>query len=412
MTQLRNRIKTEIAHLQRLHTQAKTLLLSITLYNLIAPILSTFTNAFLFRESHSFSTVAYYNIFLYLSIPLGFFLNGILLRRFTANMLYVVGLFLQTLTVSAIVFVAKTDAITLSIFGIVYGITIGIYWANRNLLTLKTTHTDNRIYFSSLESNSNTITDILMPIAIGWFITAGTPAHFYTATQAYRYLGVLSLLIVTAILFLMKNLTFPFTPPTTLRLKAPSSNWRKFRLLEFILGLVGGLAAFAPTLMVLSLIGKENTLGTIQSASAILTILMVYVLGKKLHVKHRLALFQIAFLLDFIGAGIFATTYSSLGVFTFFICQAFSTPFSWIAISSLNYDLVDKENGAEHYASICDQEIYLNLGRTTAIITFFVFTKILSNGFALRFTPILFVLTEIGLIILAKQIEKSHSSVV
>lgn len=408
MTPILNFFQTELSHLKRLHTQARQLLLSITLYNLIAPILSIFTNAFLFRQSHSFSTVAFYNIFLYIAIPIGFYLNGLLLRRFTANILYVLGLFLQTLTVTALMFISRTDSITLLIFGIIYGTTVGIYWANRNLLTLKATQSDNRIYFSSLESNSNTITDILMPIAIGWFITAGNPLHLYTPAQAYKYLGIIALIIVSAIFYPMKKLNFLQIPPKKLTLNSPSENWKKFRLLQFILGLVGGLGAFAPTLMVLSLVGKENSLGTIQSLSATVTIIMVYILGKKLHIRHRIALFQSTFLLDLIGAGIFTATYSSLGVFIFFICQAFSAPINWIAVSSLNYDLIDREKIGEHYANICDQEIYLNSGRVVSIITFFILTQILSSTLALRFTPFLFVLTEIFIFLLAKKIERQH----
>jgi GNAT superfamily N-acetyltransferase len=85
---------------------------------------------------------------LFTAIPLGFYLNGILMQKFTSNSLYSAGLLLGGLVVSLLTFLSGPTWEVIVLFGFIDGIAGGIYWANRNLLTLRTTQSDNRIYFS------------------------------------------------------------------------------------------------------------------------------------------------------------------------------------------------------------------------------------------------------------------------
>ncbi|HSW87719.1 MAG TPA: MFS transporter [Candidatus Saccharimonadales bacterium] len=408
MLMFKNTFKKELLAYKNLGHNAQKLIKSIFLYNIISPLLGIFVNAFLWRETKDFQKLAVYNLTIYLGIILGFYLNGLLLKKYKASTLYTLGAFLQGFSIFLLIFITRTDYVIISFFGFIFGIAGGIFWANRNLLTLKTTQTNNRIYFSGLESNIGTISDIAIPVSIGWLIVAGEAIHLYSPLDAYKFLAILILLVITSIGFALKNLSITIPPPTQLLLSSISSNWNKFRLFEFVLGLLSGIGGFVPVLMVLSVVGKENALGSIQSLSAIIAILVVSVLAKSLQVKHRIKLLGISVLLSIAGALVFSLTYSTLGVYIFYAMSALATPFGWIAMNSINYDLIDEEKDHNlHYAYVCDQEIYLNAGRITAIFIF-ILLDIFSNNAALRFTPLIVACSQILLFFIAKRIKSDN----
>ena len=407
MQQITSLLSKEHNHFNRLSSQSQKLLASILLYGVIGPLFGIFANAFIFRQTQSFSLTADYNLTLFIGIPLGFYVNGLLLRKFSANFLYFVSLFFMSVIITGLIFLQHLSLWIICAFGGIDGIAVGMYWANRNLLTLKTTTSQNRIYFSGIESLTITFTNIIIPAIIGWFLIFGTTHHLYSTIDAYKTVAVTMLFIVTIIGFLMMSFTIKYGSVQTLILRRPHASWNKFRLLQLILGLMSGMSALIPTLMVLTLLGKEDTLGTVQSLSSILSSVIVYQLAKKLGTQQRYRLLQISFLLGIIGAGFFSIYYSGFGVVIFFAAQALTTPLIWIATQSLNYDLIDKDpDQSKHYAYVCDQEIYLNAGRIIAILLFIGMITLSSNTIALRFTPLIFTATQIFLVILGKSIEK------
>ncbi|HWY79239.1 MAG TPA: MFS transporter, partial [Candidatus Sulfotelmatobacter sp.] len=387
MNFLVTRFTKEVDHFYRLNKKAQRLLSSIFLYNVISPMLGVFINAFLWRQSHDVVLIALYNLAVYAAVPLGFYLNGIFMKKFSSGTLYTFGLLIGGLTCTALIFLSLTTMLAVLIFGFLYGIAVGLYWANRNLLTLRTTESDNRIYFSGLESSSQTITTISIPLLIGYFIIFGIIIHRYTPVQGYQMLTIIVLLIIGWIGFIMNKFHLSLQKAPQLLLSTASMSWKKFRLYEFILGFINGASAFLPTLIVLSILGTEDKLGTIQAFAAILTAVIIYTLGKHLNIKHRIIILTASVLSSIVGAGFLGIFYSTIGIFVFFACQALTGPLNWIAVSSLNYDLIDNENkkGENHYAYVCDQEIYLNGGRVLGIVSFLFIVHFISSTFGLRF---------------------------
>ena len=407
MNVLKNLLAKELSHFYSIDIKGQKLLTSIALFSLVSPVFTIFINAFIWRQSQEFMLVSFYNLLSFVGVPLGFYLNGLLLRKFSPNVLYFLGLLATGLVTAIIIFLPQLDYISISTFGFLNGIAGGIYWANRNLLTLKTTTSSNRIYFSGIESILSTYSKILVPLCIGWFIIYGNTSGLYSELTGYKIVAILMLIIIGFTGILMMSFSVKTTEYKQLFLGKVSSAWNKFRALQVVLGFLQGVTIILPTLMVLSLLGKEDTLGTVQAVSAILTAFVVYALAKSLGIKHRLLLLQISFAVGLIGAVSFSILYSGVGVLIFYACQAISAPFLWIATSSLNYDLIDEDkNATTHYAYISDQELYLNGGRIAAILTFILLIQLYSNDFALRFTPLIFAISQIFLSLLAKSIEK------
>lgn len=413
MSALQQLFREETSYFKKLHQDARQLLISIFLYNLISPLIGIFLTAFLWRESHSLLLVASYNVIYFLVIPLGFYLNGWLLRRYQPALPFTLSLLATGGAIAVLTFLPTISYTTIIIFGIVNGVSAGVYWANRNLLTLQATQSDDRIYFSSLESSSGNLTDVVIPLLIGGFIALGATLHIYSSAQGYQILVLLMVGIIIAIGAVSRKISIKKPSLDKLFLKQISRKWKTFRWLEFILGLKEATVTFIPPLLVLILVGQEGTLGAIRSASTILAGLFVYILGKSLKTHHRLRLILISIIITVLGGIVFGITYSAIGVFIFFACQALAEPFVWVGLSSINYDLIDQDNKDPklHYAYVCDQEVYLNGGRVVGIVLFIVLLSLSSNEFALRFAPFIFGATQILLLITARSIEKKHERV-
>lgn len=402
----------EYTHFQRLNNYARKLIISLLIYALISPLFGIFINAFLWRQTQDMILIALYNLIYYVGIIIGFYVNGKLLLNISGSKMYTIGLILMGVSVAVVTFLHVINLPVIIIFGLIYGISGGIYWANRNMLTLKTTASENRFYFSSLESTSETITGIIIPLLIGTYIIFGSSVHLYTPIQAYQSLSIFILIAVIATWFVISGMQNIISPVKQLFLKNPGSVWKNFRLFEFLLGLVDGLNAFITVLMVLILVGKENTLGTFQSAAAVISAFVIYTLGKRLNVKYRIFILQLSFALGIAGALMFGITYNSIGVLIFFIMGSISLPLQWMAVNSLNYDLIDKQNrnDTNAYAFVFDQDIYLCAGRILAIMIFILFINLYSNEFALRYAPLLLALFQILLLPVALAIEKKISA--
>src|SRR5205823_2325237 len=106
-----------------------------------------------------------------------------------------------------------------------------------------------------------------VPVFVGWFIVAGSSVHLYSPIQGYQITTVFMLLIIAAMGAVAITIQITLKPPKHLWLKSATASWRKFQAFTFVLGLLRGVNAFVPSLMVITLVGKEDTIGLIQSLS-------------------------------------------------------------------------------------------------------------------------------------------------
>lgn len=197
----------EKRYFTKLHNDAQQLIVTILLYDLIAPIFGIFINAFLWRKSEDVLLVAFSNVVIFSFISLGFYLNGLLLRRFSPAVPFTLSLVGIGAAVAVLMFVPQISYGIVFLFSTVNGILSGVYWANRNLLTLKTTTSDTRIYFSSIETAISTTTKVIVPLAIGWFITFGTRIHLYSPIQGYQMTVIVMLVVIVLIWIISSNIS-------------------------------------------------------------------------------------------------------------------------------------------------------------------------------------------------------------
>jgi MFS transporter, YQGE family, putative transporter len=397
----------ERSYLKRISLDAKNLVKSIFLFNAILPLLSIFLTAFLFRQTESQVLVGVFYIFLFSGITLAFYFNGFLLKKYRSNILMIAGLIFKSLVFLVLIFYPANNLIYIILFGLLYGIVVGIYWANRNFLTLIATESENRIYFSSLESLSKSASDIITPLFIGIFLTAIAYYTQFTNHDGYKILSILMFIIIIWTILVAIRIKTPLKD-VSLLVKNNSRKWKIFRFYNFSLGFLTIGTILLPPLMIFRLVGEEGSLGTLQSIAALLSAILVYGMAKSMQTQNRFRLIKSSTVISLIGIITYSLTYSPIGVFTFMAAIALSQPFWWTYMSSLSYDLIQSQELKRQYAGLCDREIYLNLGRNASITLFILMIFVFSDDFALRFLPLAFAFFQILALFMAKSIEKHN----
>lgn len=390
--------------------ESKLLVKSIALFNAILPLLGIFLTVFLFRQTQSQTLVSIFYIFLFSGIVVGFYINGFLLKKYPSRILMVFGLITEALVFTYLIFFPGSSLFYVCFFGLLYGITVGLYWANRNFLTLITNQSQNRIYFSSLESISKSISDIVTPLFIGGFLTAIAALTLLTNHDGYKILSIIMLFVTSLASVAAWRIKTPMQK-VSLLLKNENKNWNIFRFYNFALGFLTIGTILIPPLMIIRLVGEEGALGTFQSIAALISASAVYGIAKSMKVKNRFRLITTSTVIALSGIAIYSSTYSALGVFAFMTSIALAQPFWWAYMSSLSYDLIGGQGISQHYAGLCDREIYINSGRVASILFFILLIFFFSDDVALRFVPLAYALFQIIVLFTARKIEKTKNEI-
>ena len=123
--------------------------------------------AYIMRYFADTSYVAIFQVAMYTGIIITSLTNGFLLKTFKVAHLYSFGILLSGLSMVGMMFVKDISIVGLIVSGTLIGAASGFFWTNRYLMALNTTSDENRNYFFGLESFFFTISNIVVPLAIG-----------------------------------------------------------------------------------------------------------------------------------------------------------------------------------------------------------------------------------------------------
>lgn len=105
-----NFLKNEVNHFKSLPQKARDLLVSYFYFGATYPLIGTFINAFIWRKQGDIISLAFYNIGNTIMLPIIFYFNGHLLKKFKITHLYFFGAILTALIPIMVVFFPKTTA--------------------------------------------------------------------------------------------------------------------------------------------------------------------------------------------------------------------------------------------------------------------------------------------------------------
>ncbi len=385
-----NKISNEIKFFKSHDKSMQMLLLTNLVYGMVVPIIELFVGAYIFRNSSEISLVVLFQLAVYTGIPTTFLINGYLLNYVKIEKLYSLGMLLSGISMIAMMSLEKLDSMGVFFAGLIMGLSYGFFWANRDFLALNTTKDSNRNYYYGVETFFYTNTGIVIPLIVGTFIASSESNGWFNGhvNTAYHVVTafVIFLSIIAAIFVHRGNFQNPEKSPFIFF--KFDKLWNKMIKLAALKGVAQGYIVTAPSMLILSLVGKEGSLGLIQSIGAFLSAILLYVLGRLTKPEHRAKIYLIGCSLFVIGAFFNAALYSSFGVIVFILFLMFSRPLLDIAYFPIQLKVIDAlviKEKRNAFAYILNHEFGLYVGRLFGCGLFILLAWYVSDYVALRY---------------------------
>lgn len=390
----------------------RVLLITNMVYALVLPVVDIFVSAYIMRSSNDPDLVAFYQLFLYTGIPFTFLINGFLLNKFNISNLYSFGMLLSGVSMLIMMSLDNLSLFGVGFSGLIMGSSFGFFWANRDFLALITTKDENRNYYYGLETFFFTTTSIIVPFLVGLFLVSYQNfdwAQNQNISSAYRVVTYCVLLITVVSSFIIHK--GKFTNPTQKKFLYFKFDklWNKMLFLAGLKGLAQGYLVTAPAILVMRLVGDENSLGSVQSVSGIITAIALYVLGRTTKPKHRIAIFSVGIIIFFLGTIANATLFSAVGAMVFVLCLVLFRPLHDIAYFPIQMrviDILSKKEKRNEFAYIFNHEFGLYIGRFIGLSLFLVLSTYVSLNFSLKYSLLIIAFLQIISIPVAKRITR------
>lgn len=409
---MKKKILDEFSFFMSMPRDMRLVLITNMIYAFVIPIIDIFVGAYIMRSSNDPSMVAVYQLCVYTGIPFAFLINGFLLNKINISHLYSFGMLLSGVSMIFMMTLSNINMVGVSITGFIMGGSFGFFWANRDFLTLDTTNDSNRNYYYGVETFFYTIAFIVVPAVVGWFIVKSTSLEWFGGSIQASYKVVTAAVLLLTILSSIVIHLHKFRNPAEKKFLYWRFDrlWKKMLGLASLKGMVQGYLVTAPAILILTLVGDEAALGTIQSISGILTAFLLYILGRTTQPRHRIYIFAAGMIIFLIGALTNMILFSAIGVIVFVLCKVLFMPLHDIAYFPIQMKVIDilsvKENRSK-YAYIFNHEFGLYLGRFFGLVLFIVLAMYVSKEFALRYSLVIVALIQVLAIPLAKNIMKN-----
>lgn len=365
------RIKKELGHFTALPFATRLLVISFSLRNIAYPLIGMFTSAYIWRVSNDVTLLIFYNIGNFAILPVMFLVNAKLLKYIRLPYLYSLGTVLTGVSALMVVFYRVTTPEAYVLYGIIYGVGNGIYWANRNFLTLKHTASESRSYITGLLFTQGTLSSIIVPTLAGWIIVLSRVGYEVLVVTAFVILLIAGTIIHLAA-FESPVLHATHSQPYSLP-------WKRTRLYAVAIGAIDVPLYILPTVLVLATLGNEAVLGTVTSILAVITAVVTYVFGRKQQKRYFRATFiGLIGMFMLAGVGFIWGVLPSI-VLWYTVITSIADNLIWTALMPVLMDGQDEEStrsGRTHYDVIVNTEWCINFGRIMVLGAFLALSAI------------------------------------
>ena len=259
----------------------RILLLTTLLYSFVLPVIDIFVAAYIMRNSSDVGRVVAYQLMVYSGIPVTFLINGFLLKVVKPNILYAFGMLLSGISMLVMTSLPTLDFLGIAVAGFIMGLSFGFFWANRDFLVLICTTDSNRNYYYGLETFFNTVTLVIVPVCIGWFIEKSESLRWVdSVNEAYHYVIYCVIAITVIASFIINRGAYQVTGNSRFVYFRNDPLWNRMLVVAACKGMVQGFIVTAPAMLIMKFVGEEGALGTMQSISALVTAILMYFMGK------------------------------------------------------------------------------------------------------------------------------------
>lgn len=352
---------------------AKALLKGNLFFAMVIPFILIFSNAYIWRSSSSVYLILFFMMGHFFGNPLGFLVNGLVLRKVKVKDMFVMGMFIYLIAMMLLVYLENVSYLSLISLGVGSGIGSGLYWSNRNLLTVTSTVDENRSFFNGLDYIFLAAGGIISPLFFGLFIGLGEKFDLIEAQNAYQLSVFFAVILVFVAAFHIRKGSFETLPQKAFFQYKFNKEWNYTRLMCYIMGFYHFAILTLPAILILNFIGNESSLGIIDASSNLTAFCVVYIVSSRAKPHQRHAILMAGTVLFMLGAIIFGSLFSSAGVLVLQAAFYLSDPLlniSYRAIFMNNIDNFSKLEGRNPYTYLVDLEGFNASGRITASCLF------------------------------------------
>ena len=394
-------LKKERDYLRELSPDQRRLLFSTFLFGLAQPMITVFSNTFLWRQSGDGIVLAVFGIGQYIGLSIGFLANGFFLKRIRPTTMFLFGCILQGAVPVLLVFMgARAEELAFPL-GLSLGLSSGLYWGNRNLLTSVFTQGETRFKYISVEMTFGLLSSVIAPAAIGWFLVFGEQTGWYATDAAYQVTAMIGFALMTIGGIRVAGVRRAFERIEGLFIARASRSWNRMRLLDFVNGFTDGFERVIPLLILLLFLGKEDSVGFVQSGAAVLSMVGMYLAGKRVKHKDHARIVGVWTAVTSVGKTIFALGFSAAAALAFHALNGLVMSFRWASLAAVMYEAVDREPGdglSKRYRYLMDREFFLNTGRVSGLLLF-IGLYAASATFTIRYGLVFAILLQIVMIL-------------
>lgn len=389
----------------------QVLLITNMLYAFVLPVVELFVGTYIIRNSSEMAYVIGYQLAVYSGIPLTFLVNGFLMKKIKITWLYAFGMLLSGISMAVMMSLETLDLGGIVMAGLIMGMSYGFFWANRDFLALNSTNDGNRNYYYGLESFFNTMASVIVPYVIGLFLGAAADKGILGGDidLAYKIVTLCVFVLTIMASCVLSRGKFPKAENRKFIYFRFDKLWNRMMGLAGLKGIAQGYIVTAPSMLVMTFVGNESTLGVLQSISAIVSAVLLYILGRFTSPKHRIWIFSAGLLLFALGGAFNTVLYSATGVIAFMLCLVLARPLmdmGYFPIQMRVIDYVSRKEKRSSYTYIFVHELGLYIGRFFGCGLFIVITLLISDVAALRYTILIIGVIQLLSIAVALHITK------
>jgi YQGE family putative transporter len=413
-------LNNEYRHFIGLNKDCQRLVISNFVYSFIFLTLPIIANYFIFLEFQGLQQeeMMKYNISYFVgyfvAIPIGFAVNGYLLRYFRINYLYILGMFAEIFVIVPLTFLHIRTMIPLFFIGNVMGISSGLFWSNRHYMSYFVTDNLNRNYVFGLENTLINVGGFITPLIFAFLTgTAG-----FTLTKVFPGLPqqvgrvilatfLLTLILIASFVIMKGNFRNPEIKPFLFFKYCIA--WNKQRWMNILEGLTNGSLIVMPSLIVLHIFKDSSILGVLQSIGILAGLLPVYFLGRYSKPRHRVNILAISGLILIVSALTIAIGFNESTSMAFLLCSqvVFTILYMpYLAIRMRSMSLSAPVDQREEYSYLVDIEITFGIGRILGLGIFLVGYYYFSQIISLRFGFLAVAVVPLIAALLAKTIKQ------
>lgn len=411
MNKIKARIRREFSIFKQLNKEVRLLLFCIVLFTIGGSFLGTFLNIYLWRSLNNLEAVAFFNLFFFVGLPLGFIINGYLFKKMTYISAFQLGVLAQGVFPLIIIVLQERVFNYLAVLGLINGFSAAFYWANLNLLIHDLTSDKMRGYYTGINEVTVSIVGIVSPPLVGFVISIlgqrwlrlDPRNSYYLSFSIAAFFFLMASFIAGKITGIQEKLTFSFK---RISFRNLSKHWTNIRIMSIASGFPNGVFTLSWSLLAFEFFGRELEVGWFNGFLNVIGVIAAYLAGRLATPKRRLITIAIGTFLYFFGTVFFGINFSIGSFYLLGMLTGFGDNFLWAVESPVLMKEIDRgylpKN--QRYFYWIDRELFINLGRALGLTIFIFLANYFAFGLVYRILFILVALSSLVLFITVKKL--------